>query len=46
MNETNGNQLSTDCVNANSVNMFKNKINRCFRRAGCRHRDDKLLVSQ
>ena len=28
------NKLSTDCVNANSVNTFKNKIDKYLRRAG------------
>ena len=28
------NKLSTDCVNASSVNMFKNKVNTHLRRAG------------
>ena len=30
MNEWN--KLSTDCVNASSVNMFKNKVDKCLRR--------------
>ena len=29
-----GNKLSTDCVHASSVNMFKNGIDRCLARAG------------
>ena len=29
------NILPADCVGANSVNMFKNKINMYLRRAGC-----------
>ena len=28
------NKLSTDCVNASRVNMFKDKIDECLRRAG------------
>ena len=28
------NRLSTDCVTANSVNMFKNKVDIYFRKAG------------
>ena len=28
------NKLSTDCINASSVNMFKNKLNTYIRRAG------------
>ena len=28
------NKLSTDCVNASSVNMFKNKVDTYLRRAG------------
>ena len=29
------NKFSTDCVNASSMNMFKNKIDQYLRRAGC-----------
>ena len=29
------NRLSGECVNATSVNMFKNKIDNYFKRAGC-----------
>ena len=28
------NKLSTDCVTASSVNMFKNKVDKYLRRAG------------
>ena len=30
------NKLSTDCVTASSVNMFKNKVDTYLRRAGCK----------
>ena len=38
------NKLSTDCVTASSVNMFKNKVDTYLRRAG--YTDEKMLDSR
>ena len=37
------NRLSADCVNASSVNMFKNKVDKYLRKSGYTH--EKLLDS-